>query len=156
MALPTPPEPLTRAGRDALLAELTELTEVRRPEVVRRISETRQEGDLSENAGYHQAREDQAHLEGRIAQIEAVLGNHVLIEEGTAEGAVRLGSRVTVADDLGESEYLIVGPKEADPAAGRISASSPVGSALLGARAGDTVTVATPGGHRDLEVRRVG
>ena len=156
MALPTPPEPLTRTGRDALLAELAQLTEVRRPEVVRRIADTRSEGDLSENAGYHQAREDQAHVEGRIAQIEAVLGNHVLIEEGSAEGAVRLGSRVVVVDDLGESEYLIVGPQEADPAAGRISASSPVGSALIGARAGDTVSVATPGGRRSVEIRRVG
>ena len=156
MAAPKPPVPLTRAGRDALREELDHLVGVRRPEVVRRISETRQEGDLSENAGYHQAREDQSHLEGRIAEIEAVLENHVLIEEGSAEGRVRLGSRVVVADEFGESEYLIVGPQEADPGAGRISASSPVGGALIGARAGDTVAVATPGGTRSVEVRSVG
>jgi transcription elongation factor GreA len=156
MAAPTPPVPLTRAGRDALRAELDQLTGVRRPEIVRRISETRQEGDLSENAGYHQAREDQSHLEGRIAELEAVLGNHVLIEEGSADGSVRLGTRVVVADEFGETEYLIVGPQEADPTAGRISASSPVGAALLGARAGDTVSVATPSGSRSMEVRRVG
>jgi transcription elongation factor GreA len=143
---------MTAAGRAALEAELDQLENVRRPEIVARIASTRSEGDLSENAGYHQAREDQSHVEGRIAEIRAALRDAVIIEEGAPDGVARLGARVTVQDAHGEMTYVIVGPTEVDPRAGRISAQSPIGSALIGARAGDTVTVAAPAGTLKLKV----
>jgi transcription elongation factor GreA len=146
---------MTAAGRDALQAELDQLENVRRPEVVARIASTRAEGDLSENAGYHQAREDQSHIEGRIAEIRAALRDAVIIEEGAPDGVARLGATVTVKDAHGEMTYTIVGPTEVDPRAGRISAQSPIGSALIGARAGDVVTVAAPAGKMKLTVLSV-
>jgi transcription elongation factor GreA len=146
---------MTASGQRALETELVHLEKVRRPEIVARIASTRSEGDLSENAGYHQAREDQSHVEGRIAEIRAALRDAVIIEEGAADGVARLGARVTVRDTHGEMTYAIVGPTEVDPAAGRISAQSPIGSALIGARAGDKVTVAAPAGQMILEVLSV-
>jgi transcription elongation factor GreA len=143
---------MTAAGRAALEAELDELENVRRPEIVARIASTRSEGDLSENAGYHQAREDQSHVEGRILEIRAALQNAVIIEEGAPDGVARLGARVTVKDAHGEMTYTIVGPTEVDPRAGRISSQSPIGQALIGARKGDTVTVAAPAGATQLKV----
>jgi transcription elongation factor GreA len=148
------PTPLTPAGKAALEAELARLVE-RREEVVRRISETRSEGDLSENAGYHQAREDQAHLEGRVQEIEAILRHAVIIDNRSTDGSVRLGSTVVVEDEFGEAAFTIVGPAEADPASGRLSDRSPVGRSLLGRRAGDTVEAETPSGVRALHVVRV-
>ena len=146
------PVHMTAAGRAALEAELDQLENVRRPEIVARIASTRSEGDLSENAGYHQAREDQSHVEGRIAEIRAALRDAVIIEEGAPDGVARLGARVTVKDQHGEMTYIIVGPTEVDPASGRISAKSPIGSALIGARAGDTVEVEAPAGKMTLKV----
>ena len=143
---------MTAAGQRALETELAHLENVRRPEIVARIASTRSEGDLSENAGYHQAREDQSHVEGRIAEIRAALRDAVIIEEGAPDGVARLGARVNVRDAHGEMTYSIVGPTEVDPAAGRISAQSPIGSALIGARAGDKVTVSAPAGEMTLEV----
>jgi len=146
--------PLTAAGRAALETELDALRR-KRSEVVARIASTRSEGDLSENAGYHQAREDQARLEGRVATVEAQLRTAVIIDEGTSDGTVRLGSTVTVEDEFGQTEYTIVGPAEADPLAGRLSHLSPVGSALLGRRPGDEVAVQAPSGERMVTVTRV-
>lgn len=146
--------PLTPGGKAALEAELAELVE-RRHHVVRRIAETRSQGDLRENAGYHQAREDQSMLEGRVREIEAILRSHVLIHAGTADGSVALGSTVIVEDEFGESAYTIVGPAEADPTRGRLSDQSPVGKALLGTRPGDSVVAQTPAGLRSLRVVRV-
>lgn len=146
--------PLTPAGKQTLEAELARLV-MRRRDVVRRIAETRSEGDLSENAGYHQAREDQSLLEGRVQEIESILRTAVLIDTDGADGSVQLGSTVVVEDDLGETVYTIVGPTEADPAGGRLSDRSPVGRALLGRRAGESVEAQTPGGARTLRVVRV-
>jgi transcription elongation factor GreA len=151
----TRPVHMTAAGRAALEAELAELENVRRPEIVARIASTRSEGDLSENAGYHQAREDQSHAEGRIAEIRAALQNAVIIEEGAPDGVARIGARVTVEDQFGRTTYFIVGPTEVDPAAGRISAQSPIGSALIGKRKGDTAKVAAPAGEMTLKVVEV-
>lgn len=147
--------PMTAAGLAALEDELGELVDGR-DEIVRRIAETRSQGDLRENAGYHQAREDQARLEGRIQAVEEMLRTAVVVEQGTSDGSVQLGSTVTVADEFGESDYTIVGAHEADPAAGRLSHQSPVGRALLGRRPGDVVAVQTPGGGRELRLVRVG
>lgn len=146
--------PLTAEGRAALEAELADLN-VRRTEIVARIAETRSEGDLKENAGYHQAREDHSLLEGRVQEIEAILKTAVIIDVSSGDGSVRLGSTVVVADEYGESTYTVVGPAEADPGAGRISNQSPVGRALLGRRADDRVDVQAPGGTREVRVVRV-
>ena len=151
-----PPEiPITAAGRQALVEELEELTAVRRPEVVARIAHTREQGDLRENAGYHQAREDQSRIEGRIAEIEETLRRAVLIDVPTNAEVIELGCTVTVADEFGESTLQLVGPTETDAASGRISAGSPVGKALLGHRAGDRVRITTPGGTREMEILTV-
>jgi len=154
--LSVPPEiPITAAGRQALVEELEELTAVRRPEVVARIAHTREQGDLRENAGYHQAREDQSRIEGRIAEIEETLRRAVLIDVPTNAEVIELGCTVTVADEFGESTLQLVGPTETDAASGRISAGSPVGKALLGHRAGDRVRITTPGGTREMEILTV-
>ena len=159
MAVPTENKekatPMTAAGLAALRDELAQLLEGRE-EIVQRIADTRSQGDLRENAGYHQAREDQGRLEGRINAVEAMLRTAVVVKEGTSDGSVQLGSTVTVADDVGESVYTLVGAHEADPAAGRLSHDSPVGRALLGRRPGDVVTVQTPGGGRVLRLVEVG
>ncbi|HEX3604987.1 MAG TPA: transcription elongation factor GreA [Candidatus Dormibacteraeota bacterium] len=147
--------PITAAGRKALEDELAELVGVRRPQIVALIAHTREQGDLRENAGYHQAREDQSLVEGRIADIEETLRRAVLIDVPTHAEVVELGCTVTVADEFGESTLQLVGPTETNAASGRISASSPVGKALLGHRAGDRVKVATPGGTREMEILTV-
>jgi len=149
------PVPMTAGGRAALEQELEELVTVRRPEIVRRISTTRDEGDLKENAGYHQAREDQSRVEGRILELESALRNSVLIDEGPSDGSARLGSTVVVSDEFGETTYRLVGPTEVDAAAGRISTESPLGQAIVGARAGITVEVSSPAGAREVRVVRV-
>lgn len=149
------PVPMTAAGRTALEQELEQLVSVRRPEIVRRISTTRDEGDLKENAGYHQAREDQSRVEGRILELEAALRRSVLIDEGPSDGSARLGSTVVVSDEFGETTYRLVGPTEVNAAAGKISAESPLGRAIVGARAGATVEVDSPAGAREVRVVRV-
>ena len=130
-------------------AELEQLTLVERPAVVERIVAARELGDLRENAEYETARKEQSILEGRIQHLTALLRDAVTIE-GSSTSHVSLGTTVTVQDDLGEETYTIVGSHEASPATGRISSTSPVGRALLGRRAGDTVTVAAPGGSFGL------
>lgn len=151
-----PPEiPITAQGRKALEEELDELVRVKRPAVVALISHTREQGDLRENAGYHQAREDQSRIEGRIAEIEETLRRAVTIDVPRNATVVELGCTVTVLDEFGETTLQLVGPTETDPAAGRISAGSPVGKALLGHRAGERVRLVTPGGAREIEILSV-
>ncbi len=147
--------PMTAAGKAALEAELAQLVE-QRIEIVQRVSDTRSEGDLRENAGYHQAREDHSRLEGRVQELEALLRTAVIITEGTTDGTVQLGSTVAVRDEFGDSEYTIVGVHEADLGAGRLSHLSPVGRALIGHRPGDAVTIQTPGGAREVRIVSVG
>jgi transcription elongation factor GreA len=107
------------------------------------------QGDLSENADYHTAKEDQAFLEGRIQEIEAILQNAVDIAETTDSDVVSLGSRVTVVEDgIQESEtFRIVGVAEADPISGKVSHKSPIGQALMGRQVRDVVLVEAPGGQ---------
>lgn len=149
---------LTREGLEKLKAELDYLKNVRRREVAQQIAEAKAEGDISENAGYDEAKNAQAFLEGRIRELEAQLRNAQIIEEnGASDGTVNLGSTVVVREvgsDL-EETYVIVGSVEVDPANGRISNVSPLGKALMGKRAGDRVTVQTPGGEIEFEVLRV-
>jgi transcription elongation factor GreA len=137
---------MTAEGADRLRAELRELTEVRRPEVVARIRTAKEHGDLKENAEYHAAREEQSFLEGRIQALEARLRGAVIADAPAAGGGADIGSRVTVEVDGETVSYTLVGAFESNPGAGRLSAASPVGRALLGTAAGDVLTVETPRG----------
>ncbi|GBD20716.1 Transcription elongation factor GreA [bacterium HR28] len=149
--------PITREGLEALRREYEYLVKHRRPEIARVIQEAREHGDIRENAAYDAAKHDQAFIEGRIREIEELLKRVELIEEPTDgdRSVVRVGSTVTIEIDGEIETYTIVGAIEAKPSAGRISNQSPVGKALLGRRAGDTVTIETPNGQitaRILEV----
>lgn len=141
------PIQLSADGLDRLQTELAELV-ARRPEVVARIRSARELGDLKENADYHAAREEQSFLEGRIQSLDARLRSAVVVEAppSGAAAVVRLGSRLTVEIDGDTVAYMIVGTSEANPAAGRLSAASPVGAALLGHSPGEAVEVRTPRG----------
>ena len=114
-----------------------------------RIAAARELGDLKENSDYHEARREQSFAEGRIRAIEELLRSVEIIEEGADRGRARLGSTVVIEGPYGDEEtYTLVGPTEANPASGRISANSPIGSALLGAGAGDEVEAVLPFGRR--------
>ncbi|MHB8719164.1 MAG: transcription elongation factor GreA [Candidatus Dormibacteria bacterium] len=146
---------LTPEGKAKLEAELRELTEVRRPVIVDRVATARAEGDLSENFAYHDARQELGLLDGRVQTIQAML-RYAQVVEASGGDVVGLGSTVTVRDDFGETTYAIVGPAEADAAAGRISMASPLGASLLGRVAGEEVTFISPGGERRATILAVG
>lgn len=139
---------LTPEGKKKIEEELEHLTTVRRHEVAEAIRSAKEEGDLSENSAYDEAKLQQGFLEGRVQQLEAQLRNAVLIQKNGTSDTIHVGSRVTVLDEeFGEEEtYHIVGSAEADPGAGRISNESPIGEALLGHKVGDMVEAETPGG----------
>jgi len=139
---------LTQEGIERLKKELDELVNVRRPALAERLRRAIQQGDLSENADYIAAKEEQGFLEGRIQEIETMLRNAVIIEANGPVDEVGLGSRVTIIEE-GEEEletFRLVGPAEADPTNGRISYESPLGQALMGHRVGDVVSVEAPAG----------
>lgn len=147
---------LTKEGLRQLEAELDELVNVRRVEVAERIRQARDFGDISENAEYTEAKNDQGLLEGRIQTLEAMVRNAVVIEDEPREaGVVGVGASVTVSTDDGDETYSIVGAAEADPLNGRISNESPLGRALLGHRAGDAVEWTSPSGTSHLKIRSV-
>jgi len=144
---------LTPDGRDKLQSELDYLTSVRRVEVADAIREAKLDGDVSENAGYEEAKRQQAFLEGRIMTLEGMLKSAVLIQPDGASDNVVLGSQVTVSEEGFEPEsYAIVGSAEANPGDGRISNESPLGKALMGHRVGDRVSFDTPGGPVEVEI----
>lgn len=142
---------LTRQGRDRLAEELENLKKVKRPAVVDRIKRARDYGDLSENAEYEDARNEQSFVEGRIQELEHII-KYAEVSEKSGGGEVALGSQVTVEIDKEKFTYEIVGSSEADPIAGKISAESPIGSAILGKKVGDKVLAKTPGGDTKLAV----
>lgn len=147
---------LTPEGHQKLEDELEYLKSVRRPQVAQAIHEAKMDGDVTENAGYEEAKRQQAFLEGRIMTIEAMLKNAVLIEADGTSDRVILGSRVTVAEDGFEPEtYVIVGSAEAAPAEGRISNESPLGKALMGHQVGDQVVFKTPGGSVEVAILHI-
>lgn len=145
---------LSPQGLKRLQEELGHLTGERRAEIAERIQQARDYGDLSENAEYHDAKEEQAFVEGRIAEIEHIL-KHATVVEGHAANEVGIGSRVTVAEGGADTLYQIVGATEADPASGKISIDSPLGTALLGKAAGDQILLETPGGTRSLIIKAI-
>ncbi len=154
----TKPVYVTPEGFAKLKAELDELLNVRRPALAARLHEAIKQGDLSENADYITAKEEQGFLEGRILELNAAVHNAVLIEENTArDGRIRLGCHVTVREDgFDDTEiYHVVGPTEANPAAGKISHESPLGSALMGHKVGDNVRVSAPAGEITFRILKV-
>lgn len=149
---------LTFEGLQKLEAELNDLKITKRREVAEKIKEARAQGDLSENAEYDAAKDQQGEIESRIAELEKMLRNAEVIDEDDAqEGKVSLGSRVQLHDmEFDEDlEYIIVGSTEADPAEGRISNESPVGKALLGSQEGDTVKVDAPQGEMTFKILKI-
>ncbi len=151
--------PMTLRGSEALRAELKRLKSQDRPNIIKAIAEARGHGDLSENAEYHAAREQQGFVEGRIKEIEGKLSNAEVIEPSklTNTGRVIFGALVELEDqDNGERViYQVVGEDEADIRAGRISVSSPIARALVGKSCGEVVDVAAPGGTRSYEILTV-
>lgn len=147
---------VTAEGLAKLKAELHQLKTEGRREAAARIESAKALGDLSENAEYHEAKDQMAALEGRMYEIQQLLKNVAVIEEETgAAGIVHVGSVVDVETRGKMKTFTIVGSNEADPAAGRISNESPIGSALLGSKAGDTVKVKTPTGRTDYAVKAI-
>jgi transcription elongation factor GreA len=147
--------PMTAAGKQKLEDELDFLKTVKRKEVVERIKVARSFGDLSENSEYDSAKEDQAFVEGRIASLESMIRNAVIINENEAnKDIVRLGTTVTFVEvPTGDEEsYTIVGSAEADPLEGRISNDSPIAKSMIGRTIGENVKVLTPGGEMEIKI----
>jgi transcription elongation factor GreA len=144
---------LTEDGKAKLLNELEELKK-RRKETTLRIEEAIKMGDLSENAEYTDAKEEQAFIEGRFAEIDAVLKNSEMIKEGKrkASDTVTIGSSVTVKLGSSEKTFRIVGTEEADPTQGLISHESPLGKAFLGRKKGEKIAVVTPRGESSYQI----
>ena len=149
--------PMTQQGYDEAVKKLEYLQKTKRAEIVQRIAEARSHGDLSENAEYDAARNEQAANERAIEELEFQIKNAVVLEEIADNSAVHFGSVVLVHDaDFDEDvEYTIMGTTEADPMKNIISNESPVGQALMGAKRGDTVTVKAPNGEYTLKVLKI-
>lgn len=145
---------ITDEGKKELEAELTEL-KGRRGAIADKIAEARDYGDLSENAEYDSAREEQGLVESRIAEIEDILLNATIIP-ATKSSSIKLGSKVELKTGKKIVSYHVVGPVEADPLGGKISNESPIGLALIGKKVGDTATITTPKGEITYEVVNVG
>lgn len=147
---------LTKEGIARLKMELEQLKGAKRQDLAKRLRAAIQMGDLSENADYHKAKEDQAFLEGRIQEIEYLLHNAVLIEKDASRETVGLGNHVTIQEgDSPPETYHLVGAKEADPRNGKISNESPIGRALVDRRVGEIVEVPTPGGARNIKILKI-
>ncbi len=149
--------PLTAKGFAKLDAELKKLKSQDRPAVIKAIAEAREHGDLSENAEYHAAREKQSFIEGRIKELEGIIGRSDVIDIKSLSGSVKFGATVVIVDEDTDEEktYQIVGEAEANIEEGLLNMKSPLARALIGKEPGDSVEVRTPGGIRSYEVRTV-
>ena len=149
---------LTPEGLEKLKAELDHLFTVRRPQIAEQIQKAKELGGTVDNAEYDDAKNEQAFVEGRILTLEKMIKNAVIIEEDESKtGLVKLGSKVTVRSEDGIEEfYTVVGSAEADPSQNKISNESPVGNAIIGKKAGNTVKVKTPAGEIKLKIVEVG
>ena len=150
--------PMTREGYDMLQAELKRRQSKERPAIIAAIAEARAHGDLSENAEYHAAKEQQSHNEGRVNELEDLLSRAEIIDISKLSGTtIKFGATVKLVDEETEAEktYQIVGEQEADVKAGKISITSPIARALIGKGEGDSIEVAAPGGARDYEILSV-
>jgi transcription elongation factor GreA len=158
MMVPMSDTQMTAEDLETLKAELYELESNGRAQIAARIKTAREWGDLKENAEYHEAKRDQSHLETRILQLRDRIQNAEVVEEATSTDIVRFGSTVTFTDaGTGrEQTFKIVSAHEAKPTEGTLSVASPIASALLERRVGDTVKVPTPTGQRELRLTAIG
>ena len=150
--------PMTSLGYAALEDELKKRQTVERPRIIEHIAEARSHGDLSENAEYHAAKEEQSHNEGRIAELEDKLARADIIDISKLSGdVIKFGATVTLVDEDTEAEkvFQIVGESEADVKSGKVSITSPTARALIGKKVGDSVEVNTPGGGKSYEIMKV-
>ena len=156
--MPEKSYPMTAEGKEKLQAELKNLKLVKRPEVIQRIKVARSFGDLSENSEYDAAKDEQSHVEDRIAQVEDMLKYAQVVDADSVDpNEVSVGKTVTyteVGTDDAET-YTIVGSDESDPLNGKISNDSPIAQALLGKKKGETVSITTPGGQFDVVINNV-
>lgn len=143
---------ITADGLEKLRDELQQLKTVKRREIAQRIQEAKELGDLSENAEYVEAKNEQAFVEGRVAELEATVKNAVIIQDVKNAEQVRVGSKVTLKTDGKQLTYTIVGSNESDPKNGRISNESPLGQAFIGKRVGEVVDISVPMGTRTFTV----
>ena len=150
--------PMTAEGHAAMMDEIKHLKSVERPRIIKAIEEARSHGDLSENAEYHAAKEQQGWTEARVAELEDKISRADVIDISKLSGkTVMFGARVTLVDEESdeESTYQIVGEFEADVKKGKISVTSPIARAIIGKSVGDSVEVATPGGGKAYEILKV-
>lgn len=149
--------PLTRTGAVRLEAEMKKLKSVERPTIIRAIAEARELGDLKENAEYHSAREKQGFIEGRIKELESILGRADIIDPASLSGTVKFGATVTLVDEDTDEEktYQVVGESEADIESGKLNMRSPLARAMIGKEEGDSIEFRTPGGTRSYEILAV-
>lgn len=145
---------ITQEGLEKLKKELNELKNIKRKEVAYRIEQAREFGDLSENAEYAEAKNEQAFIEGRIAELNIILKNATIIKETKSDGVVKVGSKIKIKDGIDQivKEYKIVGSEEADPSQGLISNESPIGRAFLGKKVGTVVKISVPRGIIRYEI----
>ena len=149
--------PMTRAGYNKLKAEIDQLQNEQMPEIERRIAAARAEGDLSENAEYEDAKNEQAFVEGEIARLERILSSAEIIAEVSSKDRVMVGSVVTVVEKGTKEQevYHLVGSAEANPREGKISTESPLGKALMGAKVGEKVEVNAPDGKLTFTIKSI-
>ena len=150
--------PMTEAGHAAMMDEIKHLKSVERPRIIKAIEEARSHGDLSENAEYHAAKEQQGWTEARVAELEDKLSRAEIIDITKLSGdTVMFGAKVTLIDEEteGKTSYQIVGEFEADVKKGKISVASPMARAIIGKKLGDSVEVNTPGGGKSYEIAKV-
>jgi transcription elongation factor GreA len=150
--------PMTANGHQAMLDEIKHLKSVERPRIIKLITEARQHGDLSENAEYHAAKDQQGWIEARVAELEDKVSRAEVIDVTKLSGdTVKFGAFVTLVDEDSDEEsvYQIVGEFEADVKKGKISVTSPIARAIIGKRKGDSVEVMTPGGGKSYEIVRI-
>jgi len=143
---------ITKAGLEALKKELAELSNVKRPKLVDRLSYARQQGDLSENSDYQSAKEELEFLDGRIEELAGVIKVAAVVDDSKKSGGVAVGTKVTLKVNGKESTFHMVGDWEADPVNKKISDSSPLGLALVGKKVGDKAEVAAPAGKVVYEI----
>ena len=146
---------ITQEGLDKLKEELKYLKKEKMPEVIERIARAKEMGDLSENAEYQDAKDEQGFIAGRIAELESLINKSVVIKENGSKEIVDVGCTIKVSCDSNERQYTIVGSNEADPGKGLISNESPIGRAFLGRKVGDKVKVSVPKGEMECEILEI-
>lgn len=144
---------ITQTGYKKLVDELEDLKKIKRKEISERIQEAQELGDLSENAEYVEAKNEQAFTEGRIQEIETLLKHATIIKEKRKSSSqVEIGSKIKIQDDNEQKEYIIVGSNESDPAKGKISNESPLGQAFMGKKVGDIIEISIPKGIKAFKI----